>query len=95
MDAKREAARLATEREQMEAEQAQANAERERIETERERLLDVIAALRSLGYRAEQARHIAERSNAPGLDLEQHVRAALRLAYAGRAIHRDAAPNAA
>ncbi|HET7226780.1 MAG TPA: HNH endonuclease, partial [Candidatus Eisenbacteria bacterium] len=77
MHAKREAARLAVQQAQMNAEQehAQANAN-----AERERLLDVIAALRSLGYRAEQVRQLAERSNAPGLTLEQHVRAALRLA---------------
>ncbi|HET7226425.1 MAG TPA: HNH endonuclease [Candidatus Eisenbacteria bacterium] len=77
MDAKRGATRPA-------AEQAQASAERER-------LLDVMAALRSLGCRAEQARHLAERSNAPGLTLEQHVRAALRLVYAARAGRRDPA----
>ena len=68
MHEKRDAARVAEEA-----------AERIRTEADHERLLDVVAALRTLGCRAERARHIAERSNAPGLDLEQHVRAALRL----------------
>jgi 5-methylcytosine-specific restriction endonuclease McrA len=58
---------------------------------ERERLLDCIAALRTLGCRAEQARNAAERTNSTGLTLEQHVRAALRLTCAARRVQREPA----
>jgi hypothetical protein len=46
---------------------------------EHEQLLDVIAALESLGVRKERARWAAGMSRMPGSTLEQHVRAALKL----------------
>jgi Holliday junction resolvasome RuvABC DNA-binding subunit len=85
MYGKREAARRTAEREQAhakakaDAELELAGAEQEQTKADRERTRDVIAALRTLGYPATRACDLAGRSNAPGLDLEQHVRAALRL----------------
>lgn len=70
-------------------------AEDARAKAEHERKLDVIAALRSLGYRAEQARHMAERTAAPDLTLEQHVRAALAFLRPTYGVKHEPAPSAA
>lgn len=61
-----------------------------RVSAERERTLDTISALRSLGYRMEQARHAAESSSAPDLTLEQQVRAALRILCPARGVRHEA-----
>jgi len=62
---------------------------------ERERLFDcVAAALRGLGYRRERAQHAAAQSSAPGLTLEQHVKAALRITCAIRGGRREAPASA-
>ena len=75
--ARRVAAQRARAAETRERAHAVANEERRRAES-RERSADVIAALRSLGCRMDEARRAAELSEAiPDASLEQRVRRAL------------------
>jgi 5-methylcytosine-specific restriction endonuclease McrA len=73
MEGKRERARVKSET------QAQAETQVLAQAAAHERFLDVIAALRGLGFPIERARWAAEAGREPGATLEQHIRAALKL----------------
>jgi hypothetical protein len=59
--------------------QARVEAEAQELAEANEQLLDVVAALKLLGFRVERARWAAEAARVPGATLEQHIRAALKL----------------
>jgi len=63
----------------MQAALAQAQADALTQAEANDQLLDVIAGLKWLGFRAERARWGAETARSPGLTLEQHIKAALKL----------------
>jgi Holliday junction resolvasome RuvABC DNA-binding subunit len=75
MEGKREKARAEA--------QSRVEGEAQELAEANEQLLDVVAALKWLGFRVERARWAAEAARAPGATLEQHIRAALKLLRPG------------
>ena len=73
MEGKRERAREKSEIQAEAENQALAQAE------SHEQQLDVVAALKGLGFQVERARWAAESARTPGATLDQHLRAALKL----------------